>query len=119
MSSAKRELATADPVMAKTFRVGLTRDILNSRGEPAFGQEALRILERAASLEWESLPAIVPGITPDHAARYDALYVNLPRVPATAVSRPDCRLRLVARHGVGYDSVDVAAMTRAGVVVTH
>ena len=47
-------------------------------------------------------------ITADHAARYDALYVNLPRVPAAAVARADCRLRVVARHGVGYDSVDVA-----------
>jgi D-3-phosphoglycerate dehydrogenase len=28
-------------------------------------------------------------------------------------------LRVVARHGVGYDSVDVAAMTRAGVLVTN
>jgi D-3-phosphoglycerate dehydrogenase len=35
------------------------------------------------------------------------------------VVRPDRRLRVVARHGVGFDSVDVAAMTRAGVVVTH
>jgi phosphoglycerate dehydrogenase-like enzyme len=40
-------------------------------------------------------------------------------VPAAAVARADCRLRVVARHGVGYDSVDVAAMTRAGIVVTH
>jgi D-3-phosphoglycerate dehydrogenase len=35
------------------------------------------------------------------------------------VARPDCRLRVVARHGVGYDSVDVAAMTRAGILVTN
>ena len=62
---------------------------------------------------------MVPEITADHAARYDALYVNLPRVPAAAVARADCRLAVVARHGVGYDSVDVAAMTRAGVIVTH
>jgi D-3-phosphoglycerate dehydrogenase len=40
-------------------------------------------------------------------------------VPASAVARADCRLRVVARHGVGYDSVDVAAMTRAGVLVTN
>ena len=33
-------------------------------------------------------------------------------MPAAAVARADCRLRVVARHGVGYDSVDVAAMTR-------
>ena len=30
--------------MAARFRVGLTRDILDSRGEPAFGQAALKIL---------------------------------------------------------------------------
>jgi len=105
--------------MAKAFRVGLTRDILDSRGEPAFGRAALALLDGAADVEWDYLPAVVPEVTADHAARYDALYVNIPRVPAAAVARADCRLRVVARHGVGYDSVDVAAMTRAGVVVTH
>jgi len=105
--------------MAKEFRVGLTRDILDSRGQPAFGTAALDILERAPGLAWEYLPEIVSEITADHAAHYDAIYVNLPRVPAAAVGRTDCRLRIVARHGVGYDSVDVAAMTRAGVIVTH
>ena len=35
------------------------------------------------------------------------------------MARPDLRLKLVSRHGVGYDSVDVAAMTRAGVVVAN
>ena len=68
---------------------------------------------------WFSLPEVVREITADHAARYDALYVNMARVSAAVVARPDCRLRVVARHGVGYDAVDVAAMTRAGVVVTH
>src|SRR6266487_3587480 len=104
--------------MAKTFRVGLTRDILNSRGEPAFGQKALDIL-RGEDIEWDYLPAVVPAITADHAAHYDALYVNIPCVPEAAVARPDCRLRVVARHGVGYDSVDVAAMTKAGILVTN
>ena len=105
--------------MAKRFRVGLTRDILDSRGEPAFGPAALALLDDAPDLDWDYLPTVVPVITADHAAQYDALYVNTPRVPAAAVARADCRLRVVARHGVGYDSVDVAAMTRAGVVVTH
>jgi len=100
-------------------RVGITRDILDSRGAPAFGAAALDILRSVPGLEWEYLPELVPTITADHAARYDALYVNNPRVPESAVARADCRLRVVARHGVGYDSVDVAAMTRAGVVVTH
>ena len=105
--------------MPNPFRVGITRDILDSRGEPAFGPAALEILANAPNLEWEYLPAIVRELTPDHAARYDAVYVNMARTPATAVARADCRLRVVARHGVGYDSVDVPAMTRAGIVVTN
>jgi len=105
--------------MTAKFRVGLTRDILDARGEPAFGRAALDILEGASDIEWEYLPRVQPAISADEAARYDAVYVNIARVPATAVARPDCRLRVVARHGVGYDAVDVAAMTRAGVIVTN
>ncbi len=105
--------------VADTFRVGITRDILDSRGEPAFGRSALQILDAAPALEWEYLPRRVTEVDADLAANYDAIYVNSPRVPAAAVARPDCRLRVVARHGVGYDSVDVAAMTRAGVLVTN
>ncbi|HEY8624152.1 MAG TPA: dehydrogenase, partial [Casimicrobiaceae bacterium] len=91
--------------MNTKFRVGLTRDILDSRGEPAFGRAALEILARDSNLQWEYLPAIVAEIDPDLAAQYDALYVNIARVPAAAVERADCRLRVVARHGVGYDMV--------------
>jgi len=105
--------------VTKKFRVGLTRDILDSRGEPAFGGAALDILDRDSNLEWEYLPAIVPEIGPELAAQYDALYVNIARVPPAAVARADCRLRVVARHGVGYDQVDIPAMTRAGVLVTN
>lgn len=105
--------------MTGLARVGLTRDILDTRGEPAFGRRALQLLERAADLEWEYLPSVVPEIDADHAARYDAIYVNTARVPGAAVGRADCRLRVVARHGVGYDTVDVAAMTKAGIVVTN
>ena len=105
--------------MTARYRVGITRDILDSRGEPAFGRAALALLDDAPGIEWEYLPEVVREVTADHAASYDALYVNMARVPAAVVARPDCRLRVVARHGVGYDSVDVAAMTRAGVVVTN
>ena len=105
--------------MTTKLKVGITRDILNAKGEPAFGARALETLKAVADLEWEYLPEVVPEITPDIAARYDALYVNAARVPGSAVARGDHKLRLVARHGVGYDSVDVAAMTAAGVLVTN
>jgi phosphoglycerate dehydrogenase-like enzyme len=98
----------------KPFRVGVTSDILDSRGEPAFGREPLQALDQ---VQWEWLPKGLREITAEHAAVYDALYVNSPRVPAAAVARPDLRLKLISRHGVGYDSVDIDAMTKAGVLV--
>ena len=102
------------------FKVGLTRDLLTAAGQPSFGTAPLEVLDAAADvLDWEYLPESVTEITPDQAARYDAIYVNSPRVTAATVARPDRRVRLIARHGVGYDSVDVAAMTQAGVVVTN
>lgn len=102
--------------MTDTPRIGITRDLLTSSGAPSFGQSPLAAL---GDLPWEWLAEDVTEITPDIAARYDALCVNLPRVTAASVAQPDCRLRIVARHGVGYDSVDVAALTRAGIVLTN
>jgi phosphoglycerate dehydrogenase-like enzyme len=105
--------------MTQPMRVGISRDVLDSRGEPAFGRKALRILDEAPGIEWEYLPKLVTEITPEHAAHYDGLYVNMVRTPAAAVAGADYRLRVVARHGVGYDSVDVPAMTKAGILVTN
>ena len=102
--------------MEKPFRVGITSDILDSRGEPAFGRAPLQVLDK---VQWEWLPRGLKEITAEHAAAYDALYINSPRVPAAAVACADLRLKLVSRHGVGYDSVDVEAMTRAGVLVAN
>jgi D-3-phosphoglycerate dehydrogenase len=101
-----------------TFRVGVTSDILDSRGEPAFGREPLKALA-VPKVEWQWLPRGLREITAEHAAAFDALYVNSPRVPAAAVARSDLRLKLISRHGVGYDSVDVPAMTHAGVLVAN
>lgn len=105
--------------MAATFKVGVTSDILDTRGEPAFGREPLAVLDRAAGLAWEWLPRGIREITAEHAAAFDALYVNSPKVPAAAVAGADLRLKIISRHGVGYDSVDVAAMSRAGVLVAN
>ena len=103
----------------QAFRVGLTRDLLNADGEPSFGRGPLALLEGDPRIEWEFLPESVAEITPDIMARYDGLYVNSPRVTAAAVTRADRRVRIVSRHGVGYDAVDVPALAAKGVAVTN
>ena len=103
----------------RRLRVGLTRDLLTPSGEPSFGRGPIALLDDEPSIDWEFIPETATAITPDIAARYDLLYVNALPVTRESVSRADRRVRLIARHGVGYDSVDVAAMTEAGVVVTN
>ena len=101
------------------FKLGIVRDVLNAAGEPSFGAGALEVLKGNPRLAWEYTEAAVKEITPELAARYDGLYVNSSRVSAASVARADCRLRIVARHGVGYDSVDVPALTAKGIVLTN
>jgi D-3-phosphoglycerate dehydrogenase len=101
-----------------SFKVGVTSDILDAKGEPIFGREPLKALD-VPDLDWEWLPKGIREITAELAAKYDALYVNSPRVPAAAVAGKDLRLKVVSRHGVGYDSVDVPAMSAAGVLVCN
>jgi D-3-phosphoglycerate dehydrogenase len=98
------------------FRVGVTNDLFDQRGEPTFGREPLSLLD---TLQWEKLPPGTRAITAEHASTYDALYVNSLKVDSRVVETPNLRLKLVSRHGVGYDSVDVPAMTRAGVLVAN
>jgi phosphoglycerate dehydrogenase-like enzyme len=101
------------------FRLGIMREVLGASGEPSFGRGALEVLKGNPDLDWEYTPESASEITPDLAARYNGLYVSSARVTAASVARGDCRTRIVARHGVGYDSVDVAALSAKGIVLTN
>ncbi|MGH8677477.1 MAG: 2-hydroxyacid dehydrogenase [Burkholderiales bacterium] len=102
--------------MAGKFKVGITRDVVTKDGT-IFGTEALKVLDDPA-IEWEFLPEDVKELTVEHAARYDALGVLSPKVTRATVSGANRRLKLVARFGVGYDSVDVPACTENDVILT-
>lgn len=101
------------------FHVGITRDLLDAKGEPCFGRRALDVLKANSAISWEWLPDELTEVTPDIAARYDGLYVGLPRLSRASVARDDCRLKVHARHGVGFDNVDLAAATAKGIAVTN
>ncbi len=101
-----------------TFKVGLSSGLLDSEGEPIFGRAALSVLDQPG-LSWEWVPGIHAEITPELAAKYDALHINLERVTPASVAGPDRRVKIFARNGVGYDTVDVAACASKGVLVTN
>jgi D-3-phosphoglycerate dehydrogenase len=101
----------------RTFRVGITSDFLKPDGTLGFGDIGLDMLTAAPGVAHEFLPDCGGVIPPDVADGYDALLVLAPQVTAGTVD--GCkRLTLIARFGVGYDNVDVAACTRNDVLLT-
>jgi D-3-phosphoglycerate dehydrogenase len=98
------------------IRVGITRDFLLADGTLGYGDIGLSLLDRP-EIEREFLVGSQPEIPPEVADQYDALLVLAPRVTERTVA--GCkRLGLIARFGVGYDSVDVPACTRHDVMLT-
>jgi D-3-phosphoglycerate dehydrogenase len=103
--------------MAEAFRVGVTRDFVRPDGSLGFGGHGVRLLEETPGLEWAYLPEHGKELRPEEIAGFDALAVLGPRVSAETLQGND-RLALIARFGVGYDSIDVPACTAAGVLLT-
>jgi phosphoglycerate dehydrogenase-like enzyme len=99
-----------------TFRVGVTRDLRAADGRPVYGDIGLHLVEEAG-LDWEWLSEDVDELRPEHLRGLDAVLVFRPRVTAASLAGLD-RLALVARLGVGYDRIDVDALTRSGVLLT-
>ena len=99
------------------FRVGITADVLSSDDLPIFGKDVLSLFDDPA-IEWEYMAQPTLEISQEQAARYDAICAMVTKVTAHSLSGSDRRLKLIARFGVGYDSIDVPACTRAGVLLT-
>lgn len=103
--------------MTGKFRIGLTRDFLGPDGNVKMGDIGLGVLDGQENVEYEFLAEDTRELRPDQVKDYDALLVLVPRVSTATLEGCD-RLAVVARFGVGYDSVDVPACTRNGVLLT-
>ncbi|MBM3338964.1 MAG: hypothetical protein FJY62_03100, partial [Betaproteobacteria bacterium] len=88
----------------KPFFLGLSRDLLNAEGKASFGDGPLELLNQQSHIQWEFMPESVREITPEIMARYDAIHISSPKVTAQSLAGDAQRVKLVSRHGVGYDS---------------
>jgi phosphoglycerate dehydrogenase-like enzyme len=101
--------------MAK-FRIGISRDAITANGT-VFGEQAFKVLEDPA-VEWEFLPEKVAELPPEYVDAYDAICLMSAKVTRKTLAGPNRKVKLIARFGVGYDSVDVPACTEHGVMLT-
>ena len=101
------------------FKVGISGDLLNNINEPCFGNAPLELLKNRKDIEISWMDKTITEITADMTAEYDAILLNLPKANANSVSNTNCRLKIISRFGVGFDSVDIEAMKRKNIVVTN
>jgi phosphoglycerate dehydrogenase-like enzyme len=99
------------------FRIGLTRDFLNPDGSLGFGDIGLGLLDGKPGISYEFLAENARELSAEMIKDYDALAVLAPRISAATLDGAD-RLAVIARYGVGYDTVDVAACTKRGIALT-
>ncbi len=75
------------------------------------------ILRGRAGLTFEMLPAATEAEILERTPNADAILVRTTKLTAAAIDRAT-RLKIVSRHGVGYDNVDLAALDRRGIPLT-
>jgi D-3-phosphoglycerate dehydrogenase len=107
------------------FRVAVSGDFIKEDGSPAFPSIDLRPLQNESNLEFVYLDQYHKFDTSDDSvlrpsdlADFDALIMYSQRFTRESATAGD-RLALVARFGVGYDTVDVNACSAAGIALTN
>jgi D-3-phosphoglycerate dehydrogenase len=95
------------------FRVALSSDFRQPDGSPTFRDFDLAPLRDTPGVEMAYLDAANP-LRADQLANFDALILLAHRLAAESIPA-NGRLAVVARFGVGYDTVDVPALTSAGI----
>lgn len=99
------------------FRIGITPDFyVDAKGR--FEQALEEALAGTPGLEWGPIPP-QPGnvATPEALDQFDAILALALKITRDSLRGVE-RLALIARWGVGYDMIDVPALTEAGVLLS-
>jgi phosphoglycerate dehydrogenase-like enzyme len=89
------------------FRIALSGDFTKPDGSPAFPDFDMAPLDRDPNVEWAWVPA-EGTLQAKDLEGFDALILLIPRIEPESFPS-DGRLAVIARFGVGYDTVDVKA----------
>src|SRR6266540_4580366 len=100
-----------------TFLVGLDRGFLNAEGKLAWGDIGIGGLSDEGRVGVEFLAERVGELTPEHVGRYQGLILGGTAVTRRSLAGGAEGLIVACRAGVGYDRIDVAALTEHDVAL--
>jgi phosphoglycerate dehydrogenase-like enzyme len=101
----------------RNVSVGVSRDFLDAEGRNVWGDIRLGELD-AAGIGWHYLPRGTGELLASDVDGLDAVIFAAPAVTERTFAGATRPPLLFARFGVGYDTVDLAACTRHGALVT-
>lgn len=103
--------------MSKKARLGFTRDFLDKDGKFILPGSGLRLLEEMPEVEHKVFPEFLPEVTPEQIQDFDMVISRtLPRWTERSFTGNN-QLLSIHRSGVGYDHIDVPALSNAGVML--
>jgi phosphoglycerate dehydrogenase-like enzyme len=104
-------------IMGRKVRIAFTRDFFDKDGNFILPGPGLKFLDEMPNVEHEVFPESLPEITPEQIQGFDMVISRtLPRWTPRSFIGND-QLLSVHRNGVGYDRIDVPALTDAGVML--
>ena len=97
------------------FKVGLSADLDNGKGGFTWGDIAIETL---SPHDWNFLNSNEKNFTPEMVKGFDGIAFAAPGVIEGSFGSPEESPLIIARFGVGYDNIDLAECTRAGVALS-
>ena len=102
--------------MARKARVGITRDFFNEEGKLWIPGPGLKLFDDIPNIEYAMIPEFKKEITPDQIEGFDMVATFRPLWTKQSLAG-NSQLISAHRGGVGYERLDVPAVTDAGVML--
>jgi len=102
--------------VSRTVRIGLSKDVIDAAGNFIAPGPGLKLLNEMPGVEYRVFSELLREVTPQQVAGCDMVFSLTPRWTAATLVGND-QLLSVHRFGVGYDMIDVPALTDAGVAL--
>ena len=101
------------------IRLGISAALFGKQGKPCFDEAILKQVSEHPDIEMIIMEDEKTHISAEDAQKFDAVYLMLERVRGRDIDTPDRKLKLISRHGVGFDAIEIAEMSRLGIMVTN
>lgn len=102
--------------MGRNARVGLTRDFFDEKGKFVMPDPGLALLDNMPSVDYQMIPEFLKVVTPEQIEGFDMVVTFRPLWRPESTEGND-RLISIHRGGVGYERLDVPALTRDGIML--